>query len=461
MPEKVVIIGANAAGTSAALWGRKFNRRAEIVLIGEEPYPEYSRCGLPYAISGEIPSIDSLILHPKEWYEKSVNVRMMLGFRAEAIDTDERVVEVRELNSGESSKVSYDSLIIATGSLGKFPPIEGLKENMGKGKVFSLRSIEDAKKIKEVSKNGKSAIVIGAGLIGVEAAEALTRIGLKVSVVEFLPHVLPAMIDEDMSRILRERMVEDGVSVHLNTAAKSLKLDGDGVVVDAVNRETGEEVKLKGDFVIVATGVRPNTELAKEAGIELGKFGGIKVDEKLMTNVEDVYAAGDCVETKNIVTGKPFVAGLGTVAVRQGRVAGVNALGGELRFPGSLANRVTKVFGVEIAAVGLTEELAKREGIDAVSVRIRGGDREPYYPDRMTTVVKVTAERPTGRIIGAQVVGRFANWRSNIFAIAIERGLSLDEVVDIETCYAPPVAPVWDPIAVASMTLSSKLRRVR
>jgi len=456
MNEKIWIIGCNTAGTSAAIWGRKINRHAEINIIDKEKYTEYSRCGLPYAISGEIPSFDNLVLHTVSWYTKILKANVYLTSEVKKINIRNQTIVFENTQSKEVREEPYDKLIIATGSIPKVPPIKGVLDTKG---VFFLKTMDDARKIKETATAAKHVTIIGAGLIGVELAEAFHALGLNITIIEFLPSVLPIMIDPDMSRVLYTKMEEEKIKVILNTAAKEVFNDNDKVKIIAEHRETGEVYEIESDLVIVSTGMAPNVSLAKDAGIELGALGGIKVNEKMETNVDNIYAAGDCVETTNLITKKPFISGLGTIAARQGRVAGMNAMGGDVSFPGAIAARVTKLFGYEIAATGLTSYDAERNGIDIISARIKGYDREEYYPDKQQNIVKLIVNKGTQKLIGGQIIGRGASHRINILTATIMHNLSLDDIINLETNYAPPIAPVWDPVAIAAMTVKSKLER--
>lgn len=425
-------------------------------MVDKEGYSEYSRCGLPYAISEEIPHFSDLIVHPDAWYKRA-KINMFLKSEVKKINPSSQTIVFENLETKEVYEEHYDKLIIATGSIPKVPPIKGVADSKN---VFFLKTMEDAKTIKEKAMSGsKDAIIIGAGLIGIESAEAFHHLGLNVTIIEFLPSVLPLMIDSDMSRILQEKMANEKINLFVNTAAKEIIEKNEKLTVIAEKRDTKEEIELSADLVVVATGMAPNVSLAKDAGIALGPLGGIKVNEKMQTNFENIYAAGDCVETINLITKKPFLSGLGTIAARQGRVAGMNAMGGDVTFPGAVAARVTKLFGMEIAATGITSYEAEKNEFDYISVRIKGEDREEYYPDRQTNTVKLIVDVTNGKILGGQIIGRGASHRVNLITTAIMHSLTLDDVINIETNYAPPIAPVWDPVAIAAMTALKKIER--
>jgi len=454
MSKTVWIIGTGTAGTSAAVWGRKIDRTATIYLVGSEPYSEYSRCGLPYTISGEIPQFENLIIRADAWYTERAKINLMLNTKVEKVNTKNRTLIIKNLKTGEEKEEHYDSLIFATGSIPKVPPIKGTDNR----NVLFLHTIDDAKKIKELARKGVKAVIIGAGLIGMELSEALNKLDVKVWVVEFLESILPAMIDPDMGTIIKKKAEAEGIEFYLSSAAKEIVDEGNKLIVKGEKRDTKAEFSLEADFVVIATGMKPNTELARASGIELGPLGGIKVNERMQTNVENVYAAGDCIEYNNMITNQPVLAGLGTLAEREGRVAGINAVGGDAKLPKLLLNRTTRMFGYEVAAVGLLKHQAEKAGLNPVVAKIKEKDKEHYYPDWEEVTVKLIGNGETSEMLGAQVIGRNAALRVDIITTAIMNKMTPKDIVDIETCYAPPVAPVWDPIAIAAMTLNDKIK---
>jgi NADH oxidase (H2O2-forming) len=451
---KIVIIGAGAAGTSAATEARKINREAEITVINSEGYPEYSRCGLPYAISGEIKAFENLILHGESWYDKFGKVKLMLSTEVMQIQLDSNTIKVKH-HDGSSEDLQYDSLVLATGSKPSVPPIQGLEK---KG-VFTLRTIGDGKNIMNFGTHGKRAVVVGAGLIGLELAEALHSRGVKVTVIEFLPNVLLAMVDDDIAEVVRKKIEEAGVKLILNTKVDEVvgKEKVEGVV--ATNRGNNEKVTVEADMIVLAAGIKPDTSLAEKAGIKLGPAKAIKVNEHMRTSIENIYGAGECTEYIDFVTGESTRVGLGTIAVRQGKVAGTNAAGGNMALERLLNCRVTKLFGVEVAGVGPVSDAATKAGIKLVSAKFRGSTLPEYMPGGKEIVVKVLADEK-GKIIGAQIVGEEeVAQRINIFAAGILKGINVEEFSYLETCYAPPIAPTWDSITIAAESVAKKLKR--
>ncbi|MDF1538301.1 MAG: FAD-dependent oxidoreductase, partial [Candidatus Thorarchaeota archaeon] len=371
MVEHIAIIGCGAAGATAAMQARKFNRNVEISIFNTENYSQYSRCGLPYTISGKVKEFEDLVLMaPENW--TSVTVNAHLGTAVTKIDHNSRQLTF-EGPEGEDS-ITYDALIFATGAENADPPIKGLD----KKRVYGLRTLDDAKALAAEAGKAKNIVVIGGGLVGMETAEAFHERGVHVTVVEFLPHILLAMVDPDMAAIVEEHCTEHGLVILGNTAAQEILGDDAPRSVLVQNRETNEQTQIPADVVVVATGVRPITKLAESIGVVIGPTRGIKVNDKMMTNLPDVYACGDCAEHVEFITRKPMSGGLGTVAVRQARVAGINAAGGNVEFPGIVGAKVTKLFGLEIASTGMTDDLAKRFEVAIAKGSIKGSSK-PHY----------------------------------------------------------------------------------
>ena len=455
MPCKIVIIGAHAAGVDAASAARKIDRKAEITLITKESVAGYSRCGIPFVLAGEIMNFEDLIVFPRSYFEM-MKLNLKLNTTVTKIDTKSKLVIAEGKNGVE--EIPYDKLILTTGARPFVPPIEG-RDKQG---VFTVRTLGDGKKIEKAMRKAKSAVVIGAGLIGLEVAAALVRRGIKTTVVELLPQVLPTMLDPDMAEIVKRKLEEKGLKIILNTRVDEI-LGKDKVEKISMNAEkthgyTFEE--LPADMVIVATGIRPNVELAKEAGIAIGETKGIKTNSKMETSIEDVFAAGDCAETINPITSYPTLNQLGTTAVRQARVAGINAAGGDVRFNGVIGTAVTKLFDFEVGATGLTENTAKKLGIDVTVATITSKTRASYYPGALPIKIKIVAEKETNRIIGAQIIGGEAvTQRINMLSLAIRKRMTLEDLANMETCYAPPLSETWEPIVLAAL-YSKPIRRV-
>lgn len=448
MPRHIIIIGAHAAGVDAASAAKKTDRTAEITLITEEKHAGYSRCGLPFVLGGQIPNFSDLIVFQPSYF-KMQNLTLKTETKATKIDTNAKTVETVD-NSGKTETLLYDSLIIATGASPFMPPIKG-KE---KKDIYSLRALEDGQKLEEVVKKGaKTAIVMGAGLIGLETAVALTERGLKVTVVEMLPQILPQMLDADMAKLAQEMLEQKGISIHTNKCVEEI-IGGE----TATGVIAGGE-KIEADLVISAFGVRANTQLAVNAGIQLGDTKAIKTNARMETNIKDVYAIGDCAEATNIVTQKPALPQLGTVAVRQGKVAGINAAGGYALFTGVLGSAVTRLFDMDFGVTGLTENSAQRNRIETVSGTISSKTKADYYPGALPIKVKLLVEKESRRIIGAQIVGgEEVTQRINAISFAIQKQMTARELAKADTAYAPPLCETWEPLILAAEMVLMKLR---
>jgi NADH oxidase (H2O2-forming) len=448
MPKRIVIIGAHAAGVDAASAARKTDRTAEITLITEEKNAGYSRCGLPFVIGGQIPSFHSLIVFPPAFYQM-----MKLDLRTEtkvtAINTANKTVETSE-KAGKSESIPYDSLIIATGGGSFTPPIKG-REKQG---IHSLRTLEDGEEIDDaIHKGARTAVVMGAGLIGLETAIALHERGLNVTVVELLPQVLPAMLDADMAKQIQEMLQQKGINILIGKGVEEFL--GDEKVTGIV--AGGEQINA--DLFVSAFGVRANTQLATNAGIALGDAKLIKTNAKMETNVKDIYAIGDCAESIHIVTQKPTVAQFGTVAVRQGKVAGINAAGGYALFTGVLGSAVSRLFDTDVGVTGLTETFAQKSGIETITGTIASKTKADYYPGALPIKVKLVVEKESQRIIGAQIIGgEEVTQRINAISFAIQKQTTVRELAKADTAYAPPLCETWEPLVLGAEMVLMKLR---
>jgi len=436
---KIIVIGANAAGLDAAVAARKTNRVAEITVITEESVATYSRCGLPFVLSGKISSFEKLNVYPTSTY-RIMKLNLLTETKATHINVNDQSVET-ESKDGKSEILEYDGLVIATGAIPKKSPIEG----SDKDGVFTLHTLRDGMEIAKAMKHSRSACVIGAGYIGLEIAEALIEKGLKTSVIGSRASVLPNIIDPDMALIVKEHLEKYGVNFILGKRADAVlgEKKVEGVSVD------GSEVEA--DLVITATGVEPNVTLAREADISIGETGGIKTNMRMETSVKGVYAAGDCAETTNPITHSSALPLLGATAVRQGRVAGVNVAGGYSTYPGTLSSVVSQMFDFEVGATGLTELQARRYGLDTAVGKMRGLTKASYYPDAKPIVVKVILERESKRIIGGQIVGgEEVTQRINALSLSIQKNMCGYELVKADTCYAPSVCEASEPMVLAA-----------
>ena len=448
MPKRIVVIGAHAAGVDAASAARKTDRQADITIITEEQHPGYSRCGLPFVIGGQIPNFKDLIVFPPTYFQM-MKINLKTETKATAIDTTKKTVETTGKN-GNTETIPYDSLIIATGASSFTPPIKG-KEKQG---VHSLRTLEDGEKIDQAIKNGaKTAVVMGAGLIGLETAIALHERGLKVTIVEMLAQILPLPLDAEMAKMLQDMLEQKGIKILTGKCVEEFL--GTDKVTGII--ATGE--RIEADLFISAFGVRANTQLAVNAGITLGETKAIKTNARMETNIKDVYAVGDCAEVTNIATQKPALPQLGTVAVRTGKIAGINAAGGYSLFTGALGSAVSRLFQTDCGWTGLTETAANKARIEVVTGTISSKTKADYYPGALPIKVKLVVEKESQRIIGAQIVGgEEVTQRINAISLAIQRGMTAKDLSKADTAYAPPVCETWEPMVMAAEMVLLKLR---
>jgi len=447
MTRKIIIIGAHAAGLDAASAARKTDRSAEITLITKEKKTAYSRCGLPFVLGGHIATFDDLEVFPERFY-KMMKLNLLTETTATKIDAKAKTVEIED-KTGNKETLSYDNLVITTGAAPFVPPIKG-RDKKG---IFVVRTIEDGEKINKAIETAESAVIIGAGLIGLEVAVACLERGLKTTVVEFLPYVLPVLLDKAMADRVQKMLEEKGMKIIVGKGAEEI-LGTDKVTGVLV---AGEEIPA--DVVVVATGVRANVELAKNAGVVLGETKGIKTSLRMETNIKGVYAAGDCVESINLITRRPTMSQLGTTAVKQAKVAGINVAGGYSTFSGALGSWITRLFDTEIGGTGLTEFMAGRAGIETVSGTITSKTRADYFPGALPIRIKLIAEKETTKIIGAQIIGgEEVTQRINALSFAIQNEMTVKELAKAETCYAPPVCETWEPMVLAAEMVIRKLR---
>ena len=466
MTRKIVIVGGGCGGGTAAQFARKTDRTAEITIIEREPYPQYSRCGLPYGISGVIPELTNLIEAPEERLKKS-RIDVLLGSDVTNVDPAKKVASVRR-SDGEQLELSYDSLVLATGASAFVPGIKGAYADGGeqgelKKGVYVLRTIEDARGIQSLASKGKRAVVIGAGLVGLEVAEALMIRGCKVTIIEYLSNCILAMVDDDMAQMMAAAIERDGVKMFTEYEVTEILGEDKANCAVAVDRKTGEERTFYADVIVFATGQRGETALAKQIGCATGDTRQIIVDDRCETCVEGVYSVGDCTEYPEFITGKPTVSGLGTIAVKMAMVAGVNAAGGDERLPkGFLQTRATEPFSCQVAAVGPTTAQLEKAGIKPIIGKVRGFTLPDYFPGRKEIYVKVMAHPKDGSILAAQIVGESrVHMRINAFAAAIQAGMTVHDFAKLETAYCPPAAPTIDVITIACEAVRLKMDRMK
>jgi NADPH-dependent 2,4-dienoyl-CoA reductase/sulfur reductase-like enzyme len=450
---RIVIIGGVAAGAKAAAKAKRVNPDLEIIVYQDEAEVAYSACGLPYVIGGTIADQNKLVIRKPEEFAKD-GIRVKAGHRVVAVDPANREITVRDLGDQREEKVVFDRLILATGAAPIVPPVEGVDLDG----VLTLRKIGDLSRFESVLDRlgPKQAVIVGAGYIGMELAEAFHDLNIRTTIVEKFPCIL-TKFDPEMAQLVHDQLVERNVGLILGDGLS--RIQGENGRVSAVVTESGKTIPA--ELVVLAIGVRPNVELAQAAGISLGKTGAIAVDSRMETNISGIYAAGDCVETIDRVSGQPIWMPLGDIANLQGRVAGENAAGGNARFPGVFGTAIFKTFDLNVAMTGLSEQAARALGFDPVSVLMKRGDRARYYPGGQGLNLKLIADRRDGRLLGAQVIGEGkADKMIDIAATALLGKLTCQDLENADLAYSPPFSPVLSPMIMAAGALSSRLSGV-
>jgi len=442
---------------SAASQARRLKGPDELEIVAFERghFTSYSACGIPYWVSGAVPERDALIARtPEEHRARGIDLRL----RTEVVEIDvaRQRVRARDAGSGAESWTSYDKLVIATGARPLAPELPGV----GAQGVHGVQTLDDGQALLDTLSHtrGRRAVVVGAGYIGVEMAEAMLQRGYQVTVVNRGEEPM-ATLDPDMGRLVREAMAGMGVTM-VNGAEVTKVLTGDDGRVRAVGTEDAE---VPAGVVILGIGVRPETTLARAAGLPLGAHGGLLTDRSMrVRGHENIWAGGDCVEVLDLVLGQERYIPLGTHANKHGQIIGANLAGGYATFPGVVGTAVSKVCDLEIARTGLREKDARRAGLQYVTATIESTNRAGYYPNASPMTVKMLAERRTGRLLGVQIVGREgAGKRVDIAAVALTAGMTVDRMTTLDLGYAPPFSPVWDPVLVAARKASRAVEQHR
>ena len=450
---KIIIIGAVAAGTSAAAKARRNDEQAEIKIFELDSDISYSACGLPYFIGGEIEERQELVPRDAVFFKSKYNIDIMTGHQVLRIDPTLKMLEVKELLTGKVYTEVYDKLVISTGANPIVPPLDGID----KEHVFVLRNVKNADAIKAciAAKKPKNAVIIGSGFIGLEMAENLRKIGMAVSVIEMEDHLMKPL-DKDVALYLKDVLITNGVAVHLNDSVQ--KLEG-GDSVQSVYLKSGRVIKA--DMVIVAAGIRPNVELAAKAGVTVGHSGAIKINTRMETNIKDIYACGDCAESYSQMTGKAIYRPLGSTANKMGRIAGDQITGGDLEFRGILGTGIFKIFDWTVAQTGLSEREALEYGYEiAVCHNIKADKPEYFHGEEM--LIKAIADKKTEKLLGIQIIGKAGvDKRIDVFATAITFGARVSDLFHLDLAYAPPFSTTKDPVMYTGMILTNELKRGR
>lgn len=439
-------MGGDAAGMSAAATARRRTpvEELEIVAFERGSAMSYAACGLPYLVGDLLDDPDDLVARtPEEHRERGIDAR--IHHEVVGIDTEARVVSVRDLSADADAvrEEAYDQLVIATGATPVRPSIPGVDADG----VFGIQHLDDGIALRRAVDEHPPAraVVVGGGYIGIEMGEALLRRDVAITLIESGAAPMQSL-DPEMGGLVADAMRDLGIDVRLGETVERFEVDG-----GAVRAVVTEDGTYDADLVVLGIGTRPNVDLARASGITVGPSGGITTDDHQRTSADGVFAAGDCVETRHRITGDPVAIALGTYANKMGRVAGINATGGDATFPGVLGTAVTKVCEVEVARTGLSERAARDAGIDAFPTQIEATSRAGYYPGTQPIHVRILTERESGRLLGAQIVGREgAAKRIDVLAVCIWNGMTVEEMISLDLGYAPPFSPLWDPVLVAA-----------
>ncbi|MBO0865799.1 MAG: FAD-dependent oxidoreductase [Mycobacterium sp.] len=449
---RLVAIGGSDAGISAALRARELDPSCDVTVVVADAYPNFSICGIPYYVSGEVGHWRNLA-HRTYADLEATGIRLRLDTLATAIDVGARKLAVRQPD-GTEAVLDYDELVIGTGALPVRPPIAGLDLLGPDDGVHLLHSMGDTFALTRTLDRlpgGSRALIVGAGYVGLEMAEGLTVRGIHVTQLEMLPEVLPT-VDPELGSLIHAELVRNGVDVHTNTTATRIRRDDSGRLHVAASGPDDAALSWQADVVLVVVGVRPDADLLVRAGAKTGVRGAVEVDESMATGLPHVWAAGDCVVTHHRLLGVTYLP-LGTTAHKQGRVAGENALGGFARFAGSLGTQVVKVFDLVAARTGLREREAATAGFRAATTQTTPDDHKAYYPGAKPISIRITGDLETGRLLGAQLIGARGTEtakRVDTYATAIFHDMTVDAMSALDLSYTPPLGSPWDAVQTAT-----------
>lgn len=441
-----MVIGGDAAGMSAASQARRRRDRDDLEIVAFErgDYTSYSACGIPYFVADTVRELDRLIVRRPEVFRERQQIDVRLRTEVVEIDLDKRAVKARSRDDGSESWEGFDLLMVATGGTPLRPDLDG-GDAAG---IFGIQTLNDGVLVREVVEDEQPthAVIVGGGYIGLEMAEAFVVRGMEVALVEAGPQPM-GTLDPDMGALVADAMREMGIEVYTEESVTGFEKSSDGRVAKVVT----DQRRLHADIVVLGLGTRPNVELAERAGIEIGPTGAIAVDRRMRTSVEGVWAGGDCAEKFHLVSRQPVTIPLGTHANKEGRVAGINIGGGYATFPGVLGTAVARVCDVEVARTGLKEAEATAAGFDHLTSTIDSRTRAGYFPGSAPMRTKMIVEKRSGRLLGAQIIGKEdAAKRIDAIATALWNEMTVDRMLNLDLAYAPPFAPVWDPILIAA-----------
>lgn len=446
---KLVVIGAVAAGTSAATKARRNSEEMVITIYEKDNMISYSGCGMPYYLGGDVQTIEELVPRDPSYFKKKHNIDILALHEVLSIHPDKKSIEVKNLVTDEIFSDSYDTLVIATGASPNIPPIKGVERK----NVFFLRNIHDMEKIHNYINlhKVKTGIIVGTGLIGLETAENLSFRGLDITIIEKMEQVFPVM-DNDMAKYVEKEILKNGISLIT------------GKYVSEINENSillSDGASLKTELIIIAAGVHPNVEIAKAAGIEIGTTGAIKVNKKMQTNFSDIYACGDCSEQYYLLNGKPVYIPMGSTANKTGRIAGDNLSGGNIEFRGVLGTSILKLFDMTVAQTGLTEKEALKQGFDITVIHNKKTSKPAYMGGR-EMMIKAVADNTDGRVLGVQIIGyEGVDKRIDVFVTAISLGAKAEDLFHLDLAYSPAYSNAKDPVMYTGMVLENAMKKNR
>ena len=447
------MIGADAAGMSAASQARRRRGPDQLVIVAFDRgnFSSYSACGIPYFVSGMVEDVETLVVRSPETFRSKQSIQVSLRHEVLDIDLDRGVVLVNHMESGHQREEGFDDLMLTTGAMPVRPPLPGADAEG----VFGVQTLDDGVALRAhvAGRRPRRAVIVGSGYVGLEMAEALCALGVETHLVDAAPQPL-SRLDPDMGALVACELREFGTTLHLGQGVAGFETGSDGAVTAVVTSEG----TLPADVVVLGLGVKPNVALAQAAGIDIGPSGGIVVDRRMRTSHPTVWAAGDCAEKRHRVSGARVALALGTHANKEGRVAGINLGGGYATFPGVIGTAATKVGAIEVAGTGLGEAEAEEAGFVSEAVVSESTTRAGYYPGAAPITTKLIVERGTGRLLGAQIVGKEgAAKRIDALALAVWNAMTVDELLSADLSYAPPYSPAWDPVVAAARRASDQL----
>jgi NADPH-dependent 2,4-dienoyl-CoA reductase/sulfur reductase-like enzyme/rhodanese-related sulfurtransferase len=448
----IVVVGGMACGPKSAARARRCDPRARITIVEQGSTVSEGSCGLPYYVAGRVASDKALLIRTPKYFKEVSDIDILTGTRATKIDRVAHELEVTDLATGTTRLLPYDKLVLATGATASVPASLAGKDLT---RVFTLTKIADANAIVNALGDAsvKKAVVVGAGLIGMETVEAFHDRGLDVSVVEALDRALPALLDAEMSLLVEKELIAKGV--HLFMGQRVMRLEGDAE--GFVRRVVTDKQSIDADIVVLALGYRPNVELARRAGLEIGTTGGVAVDESMRTSDPDIYAGGDCVENTNRLTGAKMLAPMGSTANKHGRIIGTNITGGHDAFPGVLGTAIVKVFDLSVSRVGLCEPDARKAGFQPITAIAPGFDYASYYPGAQMITIKLIADAKTGRVLGGQLLGKGeVAKRTDVLVTTISLKGTVDDLANLDLAYSPPFNGAMDVLHNAANVVRNK-----